>query len=299
MGVDFRGSAFNLLTRGFILKLCCLAATAILLPAILGAAQKASARTVRVAVCQIMVIDSDREGNFRRVEYALDKAEAEHADIAVFPESSILGWENPEAHLLATTIPGPDSERIAELARKYKMMIAIGLDEGDGPGLYDSAILVDKKGKLLWKYRKINVLAFLMNPPYSAGRPEGIGVVETEFGRIAVLICADTFTDAYIDRVKALKPDLMLVPYGWVAPNAQWPEHAKELEDLVKRRASELKCPLVGVDSVGEMTHGPWQGQTDGGASVVADGMGKILLIARDRDTDVRVIDLSIAQGSQ
>jgi predicted amidohydrolase len=280
-------------------KLCFLAAIAILLPAVPGTAQKASARTVRVAVCQILVIDSDREGNFRRIEHALDQAEAEHADIAVFPESSILGWENPEAHLLAATIPGPDSNRVAELARKHKLMIAIGLDEGYGPELYDSAILVDKEGKLLWKHRKINVLAYLMNPPYSEGRPEDIGVVETEFGRIAVIICADTFTDAYIERIKALKPELMLVPYGWVAPNAQWPEHSKLLEDLVKRRASGLQCPVVGVDSVGEMTHGPWQGQTYGGSSVVADGTGKILLTARDRDTDVRVIDLAIAQRSQ
>ena len=41
------------------------------------------------------------------------------------------------------------------------------------------------------------------------------------------------------------------------------------------------------------MTHGPWQGQTYGGSSFVADGEGKILLTARDRGTDFRVIDLA------
>jgi hypothetical protein len=157
----------------------------VLLPAAFGASANAAKKTVRLAVCQILVIDSDREGNFRRIEYALDQAEAQGAQIAVFPESSILGWENPEAHRLAAPIPGADSDRIAALARKHKIMIAIGLDEKDGDKLYDSAILVDKSGKLLWKHRKINVLAELMTPPYSEGKPEGIGVVETEFGRIA------------------------------------------------------------------------------------------------------------------
>jgi predicted amidohydrolase len=263
------------------------------------AAANAPKRTVRLAVCQILVIDSDREGNFRRIEYALAQAEASHADIALFPESSILGWENPEAHRLATPIPGADSDRIAALARKHKIMIAIGLDEKDGDQLFDSAILVDKSGKLLWKHRKINVLPELMTPPYSEGKPEGIGVVETEFGRLAVLICADTFTDAHFERLKALKPELLLVPYGWAATNDKWPEHSKELEAIVKRRAAELKCPMAGVDLVGEMTHGPWTGWTYGGSSFVAGADGKILLTARDRDTDLQVIELELGNSSR
>ena len=256
-------------------------------------------KTVRLAVCQILVIDSDREGNFRRIEYALEQAEAEHADIAVFPESSILGWENPEAHRLAEPIPGIDSDRIAALAKQHGIMIAIGLDEKDGDKLYDSAILVDKSGKLLWKHRKINVLPELMTPPYSQGRPEDIGVVDTEFGRIAVLICADTFTDAYPEQLKTLKPDLLLVPHGWAAPRGKWPQHSKLLEDLVKKRAAQVQCPMAGVDLVGEMTHGPWQGQTYGGSSFVADASGKILLTGRDRDTDFRVIDLELGSGAK
>ena len=256
-------------------------------------------RSVRLAICQILVIDSDREGNFRRIEYALDQAEAQHADIAIFPESSILGWENPDAHKMAEPIPGTDSNRIAALAAKHHMMIAIGLDERDGEQLYDSAILVDKTGKLLWKHRKINVLPELMTPPYSQGRPEDIGIVDTEFGRIAVLICADTFTDAYLERLKTLKPDLMLVPYGWAAPNDQWPQHSKLLEDLVKKRAAQVGAPMAGVDLVGEMTHGPWAGQTYGGSSFVADGTGKILRTLRDRDTDLQAIEIAVGRSAR
>jgi N-carbamoylputrescine amidase len=276
-----------------------LLAFAMLAAVSLAALANAPRRSVRIAICQILVIDGDRDGNFRRIEYALSDAASQHAEIAIFPESSILGWENPDAHRLAQPIPGADSDRIAALARKYGMTIAIGMDEKDGDRLYDAAILVDKTGKLLWKHRKINVLPELMTPPYSQGRPEEIGVVDTEFGRLAVLICADTFTDAYVERLKALKPDLMLVPYGWAALVDQWPQHSKLLEELVSRRAAQLKCPMAGVDLVGEMTHGPWSGQTYGGSSFVADGDGKILLTARDRDTDLRVIELAIGSQSR
>ena len=264
--------------------------------AMMSPAWSAPKRTVRLAICQILVIDGDREGNFRRIEYALESAEAQHADIAIFPESSILGWENPDAHKMASPIPGTDSNRIAALAQKYHLMIAIGLDEKDGDHLYDSAILVDKSGTLLWKHRKINVLPELMTPPYSQGRPGDIGVVDTEFGRIAVLICADTFSDAFVERMKQLKPDLMLVPYGWAAPNDQWPGHSRQLEDLVKRRAAQVGCPMAGVDLVGEITHGPWTGQTYGGSSFVADATGKILLTLHDRDTDMKVIAVGVGR---
>jgi predicted amidohydrolase len=253
---------------------------------------------VRVAVCQILVIDSDREGNFRRIEYALEAAHAKHADIATFPESSILGWENPEAHTMATPIPGADSDRIAALARKYGLMIAIGLDEKDGDRLYDSAILVDKTGKLLWKHRKINVLPELMDPPYSIGNPDGIGVVNTEFGRIGIIICADTFIEAHAQRVADMKPDLMLVPYGWAAEFERWPAHEEDLARLVAGRAKKWKCPTIGTDLVGEMTHGPWKGRTYGGGSILADASGKVLEVLRDRDTDLLVIELPIGRDS-
>lgn len=250
---------------------------------------------VRVAVCQILVIDGDREGNFRRIEYALEQARDGGAQIAAFPESAILGWQNPHSHRLATPIPGADSERVAALARAYGLMIAIGLDEKDGDRLYGSAILVDSSGRLLWRHRKINVLPELMDPPYSPGEPAGIGVVDTAHGRIGVLICADTFVDEHFDRVLAARPDLLLVPYGWAAQPGRWPEHASELEHLVSRRAAQLECPIAGVDLVGVMSHGPWRGRTYGGASCVAGASGRILHRLRDRDVEVRVINLQLA----
>jgi len=133
-----------------------------------------------------------------------------------------------------------------------------------------------------------------MDPPYSAGQPEDAGVVETRLGRIGLVICADTFEDRIAKRIEELAPDLMLVPYGWAAPMDQWPGHAKQLEKLVVRRAAQWKCPVVGTDLVGQMTHGPWKGQTYGGASVVVDASGKVLDILRDRDVEVRTVSLQL-----
>ena len=47
------------------------------------------------------------------------------------------------------------------------------------------------------------------------------------------------------------------------------------------------------------LSHGPWSGRTYGGSSFVADGRGQILLTLRDRDTDVRIIELALGAEPQ
>ena len=257
-----------------------------------------SEKMVRIAVCQTFCIDSDREGNFRRIEYALESAAKQGAQLACFPETAVLGWVNPEAHKLADPIPGPTSERIAELARKHKLMICIGLAEKAGDKLYDSAILVGADGRILSKHRKINTLVELMDRPYARGTREDIRVVETPLGRIGLLICADTFKDELVQAAGEQSPDLLLVPYGWAADKSEWPQHAKQLAAWVSATAKRAGCPVVGTDLVGRITSGPWTGKTYGGQSVVAHREGKVLTILRDRDADVRVIDLKVGRGS-
>jgi predicted amidohydrolase len=251
-------------------------------------------KKVRIAVCQIVGIDGDREGNYRRIEYALEQAARDKADIACFPESILFGWQNPSAYEHAEPIPGADSDRFCALAKKYDVMIAVGLDEKAGDRLYDACILVDRKGKLLLHHRKCNILADLMDPPYLRGDPDDIKVVETEFGRIGMVICADTFIDENIERVAKLKPDLMFVPYGWAAEVDKWPGHNQSLEALVCKIARAWKCPVVGTDLVGQMTHGPWRGRTFGGASVVANAKGKRVAKLRDRDVEIRTVKLKL-----
>ncbi len=257
-----------------------------------------SEKMVRIAVCQTFCIDSDREGNFRRIEYALESAAKQGAQLACFPETAILGWVNPEAHELADPIPGPTAERIAELARKHKLMICIGLAEKAGDKLYDSVILVGPDGKILSKHRKINILTELMDPPYTPGKRQDIRAVDTPLGRIGLLICADTFKEELVQAAGEQSPDLLLVPYGWAADKSEWPQHAERLAAVVSATAKRAGCPVVGTDLVGRITSGPWTGKTYGGQSVVADREGKLLMVLRDRDVEMRVIDLKIGRGS-
>ena len=248
-------------------------------------------------MCQIFCLDGDRSGNLARIDNALREAKKAEADIACLPETALLGWVNPEAHERAHPIPGEDSGLLCKMAQKYGIHICIGLAEKEEDRLYDSVILIDNTGEILIKHRKMNTLTELMTRPYTAG--EDVGVTETIFGKIGLLICADTFKADILEKMAALKPDLVLVPYGWAAKEDQWPEHGKELQKTVSNAARTIGAPVVGVDLVGEITHGPWTGMTYGGQSVTADSRGEIIALAKDRDREVMIVKIHDPGGKK
>ena len=248
-------------------------------------------RSINVAMCQIFTLDGDRRGNFVRIENAVRQAKVAGADLVCLPEMAILGWVNPDAHKRAHPIPGPDSDRLCELAGDYDIYLCIGLAEKDGDCLYDAAILIDRTGRILLKHRKINLLSELMTPPYTPG--DTINAVETEFGKIGLLICADTHENQILQRMAALGPDLLLVPYGYAAGEDQWPGHGQVLENVVKNAARRTGACVVGTNLVGEITHGPWKGRTYRGHSVAVDKTGKVTSIASDQDFDISVVNIN------
>jgi predicted amidohydrolase len=249
-------------------------------------------KNIKTAMCQIFSLDGDRDGNFVRIENAVNQAKDAGAEIICFPETIILGWINSDAHKRAYSIPGKDSARLCKLAENYQAYLCVGLAEKEASCLYDSVLLIDDKGQILLKHRKINLLSELMNPPYTPGK--NVDVVETKFGKIGLLICADTHKDEILNHMAALKPDLLLIPYGYAAQENKWPAHGKELEKVVKRTAKRTGAPVVATNLVGEITKGPWKGRIYGGQSIAVDKTGKTISTAKDRDRDINIFQINV-----
>lgn len=247
---------------------------------------------VKVAIAQIRCIDSDIKGNLERISQMVVKAKSQGARIVFFPETADLGWVNPEAHELAGPVPGPFSNKISELAEEHEIWIGVGLCEKDGDRLYDTAILVNPSGEIVLKHRKINLLHWLMDPPYTPGSIESIKAVETSFGRIGIMICADSFKEELREAMLAQKPDLVYIPYGWAAPREKWPEHSFSLVKTVQKAARHIGAPVIGPNLVGEITHGPWKGQTCEGMSTAADRTGMSLVQGRWNKDELLVIEI-------
>jgi len=243
---------------------------------------------LRIAMCQIVCLDGDRRGNLARIDNAVREARRAGAEIACLPETALYGWVNPEAHDRAHPIPGEDSQRLCEMAREHRIHVCVGLEEKDNGPLYDSALLIDDEGRILLKHRKMNLLEWLMTPPYSPG--QDVCVTQTRFGRVGVLICADTHVESILLRMRDLRPDVVLVPYGYAAQETAWPDHGRELERVVANAARVIGAPVVGTNLIGQITHGPWTGWTYAGHSVAADETGRVIAVGSDFDRDVRPV---------
>ncbi len=257
----------------------------------------ATARGVKVAACQIRCVDSDVEGNITRITKAVEEAEAKGAEIAAFPETVFMGWVNTDAYRLAEPIPGRFSDIVCRLAQKHRIMISIGLTEKVVEGIYDSMILVSSDGEILLKHRKINTMPELMTPPYLQGKKEDLSAVDTPLGRIGVMICADSFIDEHHEIMKSLRPDLLLIPYGWAADRSEWPAHGKSLQETVCRIAKNVGAATVGTNLIGEITCGPWKGKSYEGHSVIADPCGAILALGKDNEEEVLIVEIASPSG--
>ena len=111
--------------------------------------------------------------------------------------------EAPQAERVvsAVEVPGPETDRIAEMAKKYSTYVSMSIHEKDPkyPGYFlNTAFIMNPKGKIILKYRKINpwVPLEVSTSPHDLldiYEDPLFPVVETELGNLACMVCYDQF----------------------------------------------------------------------------------------------------------
>ncbi len=135
-------------------------------------------RQVKVAaVC--IGFGGERKAKLEQATEHLHAAGKAQADIVCLPEEF--------AGLQAESIPGPTTEQIGKLARQYGMYVICPIREQAGERQYNTAVLIDRQGKIAGYYRKVFVF-------WGEGlnlSDQGVKTFDTDFGRIAILTCFD------------------------------------------------------------------------------------------------------------
>jgi predicted amidohydrolase len=110
---------------------------------------------------------------------------------------------------LIESIPGPTTQRLAEKARQHKVYIAASIAERDGDLRYNTAVLIDRRGEIVAKYRKSHLT---ISEHLLSGITEGNEFVvhQTDFGRVGLMICWDHHFPE-VARILALKGAEMIV----------------------------------------------------------------------------------------
>jgi hypothetical protein len=169
--------------------------------------EKLPGRQVKVAAICIG-FDGEHDVKLKLAIEHLHTAGKNGVDIACLPEE-FAGTE-------AEPIPGPTTQAVARLARKYNMYVICPIREQAADEQYNTAVLIDRKGKVAGYYRKVFVF---WGEGLHLSR-EGVKAFDTDFGRISILTCFDLNYAELWRQCDALDVDIVFWPsaYGGGSP---------------------------------------------------------------------------------
>jgi predicted amidohydrolase len=233
-----------------------------------------------LALGQMPIEPGAREKNIAKAIKTIDLSQQlDGADIVLLPEALPLGWTHPSAGTQAEPIPsGEWCRALAEAARRNKVWVCSGAIEKAGDCIFNSAVLINADGEVVLVHRKINELE-IAHDLYAQG--DSLNVVDTPFGRIGVMICADAFAkEQAISRALGMMgAQIILSPCSWAVPadhdNKRDP-YGKLWLDNYQPVAREFASWIAGVSNIGPITDGPWSGRKCIGCSLVIGPEGEV-----------------------
>lgn len=217
----------------------------------------------------------------------LNQARIFHPDIVCLPEL----FSNRSAE----SVPGPVTEKLAEWACANSSYVIFGLRTKKGSREFNSAVLVDRQGKIIGQYDKVHPTDEEMQSGITPGADVGPPVFRTDFGTIGILICFDVNWREQWQRLKQQGAQIIFWPSAYPAAR-QLPALALSNEIYI------VSSTMAGASSIYDITgevlastgvHQEWAGaaiplgkrlfETDYNAAKVPD-------LERDYGSNVQVV---------
>ncbi|EEA24115.1 hypothetical protein TMatcc_007188 [Talaromyces marneffei ATCC 18224] len=225
----------------------------------------------KVAVIQWHIKNLDPEYNHSQAVKYITSAAADGAVLAVLPEYHLCGWD-PESPSFYTQAfqNQPYLDAYCHLAQKLHINIVPGtmiIPEPKDPAatnetekryaLYNTAYFISSTGTILGKYRKKNIW-YPERPYLTSSGTEPHEVLDTEIGKIGMLICWDlAFPEAFRELI-AKGAETIIMPTYWgkhdvseevlkINPNSE----QLFIESALTSRCFENTCAIVFANAAG------------------------------------------------
>ena len=240
---------------------------------------------LRVALAQINPTVGDLAGNADLIAQSVQSAQAQGANLIVFPEMIVTGYP-VEDLALRPSFQAASIRAIEEIAAGIKgdIVAVVGyLDQGP-----KNAVAVIHDGKIKARYVKRhlpNYGVFDEFRNFVAGDQNL--VVRIHGVDVAVAICEDIWHS--LEAIAARTPGLLVVPNG--SPFERNKDDVRLA--LVQKRAKEIGAPVAYVNMTG--------GQDDlvfDGDSIVVGTDGNVLARTAQFDDQLIVVDIDCTEGS-
>lgn len=197
------------------------------------------------------------ETNLALMSRILDKAGTKKPDLVLLSEHFVDRGVRQSIVETAQTIPGPATKMLSRKARQYSMYIATSLHERDGDLIFNTAVFIDRLGRIAGKYRKTHLAMCEGEDGVTPGSE--YPVFSADFGKVGMLVCWDNWFPEPARILRLHGAELLLLPIAGDGSPLHW--------DVISRaRAIDNGVYLVSSNTVGH-----------GGASRIIDPVGNVL----------------------
>lgn len=199
---------------------------------------------MRVAAVQFKADRSDPVGARLALAAAVEGA-AVGSNLVVCPEMAVTGYifaDRAAASEVAEDPTGPTFEALRPHARANGAWIVAGFPERAGRLLYNSAMVIDGRGELVFVYRK--TLLFEADETWATPGDSGYPAFDTAFGRFGVGICMDLNDPAFLEWSSESELDAVAFPTNWLDEGGSvWP--------YWRWRAAQARTTLIAANTYG------------------------------------------------
>ena len=240
---------------------------------------------LRVALAQINPTVGDLAGNAGLIAESVKSAQAQGANLIVFPEMIVTGYP-VEDLALRPSFQAASIRAVQEIAASITgdIVAVVGyLDQGP-----KNAVAVIHDGKIKAVYVKRHLPNYGVFDEFRNFVPGDQSLVVRIHGvDVAVAICEDIWHS--LDSIAARSPGLLVVPNG--SPFERNKDDVRLA--LVQKRAKEIGAPVAYVNMTGGQDDLVFDGDT-----IVVSKDGAILARTPQFDNQLIVVDIDCTEGS-
>lgn len=199
--------------------------------------------------------------------------------------------QDPRWYAAAEAVPGPTTERLAEYAKKYSMVIVVPIYEKAMSGVfYNTAAVIDADGTYLGKYRKQHIpqVAGFWEKFFFKPGNGGYPIFDTRYGKVGVYICYDRHFPEGARCLGLNGAEIVFNPSATVAGLSQY------LWKIEQPAHAVANGYFVGaINRVG--TEAPWNIGKFYGHSYFVNPRGQIVAEGSEDDDELIVADLDFS----
>lgn len=163
-------------------------------------------RKFTAAAVQAAPVFLNKAETIGKIASLIEEAAGNGASLIVFPEAIVpcypywpkdLGTGEgrklvldayTELYKNSVEIPGSDTDKLCEAAKKAGAYVVLGVNERDGGTLYNTILYIDKNGTILGKHRKLMSIDS-EKCIWGMGGAEDLNVFDTEVGKVGGFFC--------------------------------------------------------------------------------------------------------------